>query len=190
AAGDESLESWAARVLAGARDAHRVWLAGIVGGDTPGKIGRPTGAVTALGPQQLPQQLGRAATLPAPIAPARIAHDDQPPEPGASTHLSASSSASENDELDHLPRRSYALPILLAIVVLLVIGTGTLVAKHKPGEAFLQVLVDGRYAGDTPLKRSFPAGPHTVELIAPDTKAVVRSEQVELANGQTITVQP
>lgn len=55
AAGDETLESWAERELASAREAHRQWIAGVVAGrDAPKpKVGRATGAVTAIGAEAL-----------------------------------------------------------------------------------------------------------------------------------------
>ncbi|MFN0250647.1 MAG: protein kinase domain-containing protein [Kofleriaceae bacterium] len=55
AAGDETLEAWVERELAPARQAHRAWLAGVIAGrDAPKpKIGRATGAVTAISAEAL-----------------------------------------------------------------------------------------------------------------------------------------
>ncbi|HEU4730320.1 MAG TPA: serine/threonine-protein kinase [Kofleriaceae bacterium] len=116
-AGEETLEAWAERALAERRAAHRAWLAGVVAGkDAPRPIGRPTGAVTALAPA-----IGKAPTLLAPAAPAALpASDpttDPPPDPQASTHLAAVTA----DEL-RPPRRSLALPIVLGLVVLALVG--------------------------------------------------------------------
>ncbi|HSS01653.1 MAG TPA: protein kinase, partial [Kofleriaceae bacterium] len=115
-AGDETLEAWADRVLADARDAHRAWLASVLAGrDAPRPLGRPTGSVTALAPP-----IGKASTLIAPIAPAAVPTGDAPPQPGASTHLPAMS----DDELDAPPRRSLALPLVLGALVLALVGGG------------------------------------------------------------------
>ena len=113
ATGDETLEAWADRELAGPRDAHRSWLAGVVAGhDAPRpSIGRATGSVTELGP------LALITSLPAPAASAALPTND-PPAAGGSTHLAAAT----GDELDRPPRRSLALPMLLALIVLLAIG--------------------------------------------------------------------
>jgi len=53
--GGETLEAWAERALAGPREAHRRWLAEIAGGRdaTRPQVGRDTGAVTQLPPEQL-----------------------------------------------------------------------------------------------------------------------------------------
>jgi hypothetical protein len=67
AAGDQTLEAWTERALAGPREAHRRWLAEVTSGrDAPRPpMGRATGAVTQLPPEQ-------AAALAA-------ADDDEPP---------------------------------------------------------------------------------------------------------------
>jgi PEGA domain-containing protein len=70
-------------------------------------------------------------------------------------------------------------------------GTGTafVTVKHRTGESFKQVLLDGRYVGDTPLYRMpITNGQHTIELVQPDTKAVVYKEVVDLQNGVAKTV--
>jgi hypothetical protein len=130
AAGDETLEAWAERALAEPRTAHRAWLASVVAGrDTPRPIGRPTGSVTALAPQN-----GKAPPkLPAmirPVAPAAMPTGEPPPDSQASTHLAAFT----EDERDQLPpRRSLALPILLGLLVLALVGGGVALLRH-PGE--------------------------------------------------------
>ena len=123
-AGDETLEAWAERALAGPREAHRRWLAGIVAGhDTPRPIGRPTGSVTALSPQA-------GAGPPPPVVPAAApALPGEPsPDAGPATHLAPMS----DHEIRALPpRRSLVLPILLGLAVLLAVG-GALVLTRRP----------------------------------------------------------
>lgn len=64
--GDESLEAWADRELAGPREAHRAWIADVVlGTNVPRPMGRPTGSATA-------------------VAPLRASEADPPPSSGAS----------------------------------------------------------------------------------------------------------
>jgi predicted Ser/Thr protein kinase len=55
AASGETLESWAERELLVAREAHRAWIAEVIAGrDAPKpKVGRATGAVTAIGAEAL-----------------------------------------------------------------------------------------------------------------------------------------
>jgi serine/threonine-protein kinase len=114
-AGDQTLEAWAERALDEPRAQHRAWLASVVAGlDAPQPIGRATGAVTALSPQP-----GRPPAIVAPAAPAALPVGEPPPDPAVSTHLAAMS----RDEARALPpRRSLALPILLALAVLIAIG--------------------------------------------------------------------
>jgi serine/threonine-protein kinase len=109
--GDETLEAWAERNLAGLRDQHRAWLADVVAGrDAPRPLGRATNSVTALGPLAFVDQLPAAA-------PATPMPHEPSPSPEASTHLEAAT----GDSLA-LPRRSLALPFLLGLFVLLGIG--------------------------------------------------------------------
>jgi predicted Ser/Thr protein kinase len=120
-AGDETLEAWADRVLAGPRLAHRAWLASVVAGrDLPRPIGRPTGSVTAIGPSPSPGAPSIAA------APAALPPSEPPPDPQVSTHLAAVT----DDELEALPRRSLVVPVLLGLVVLLVVGGGIYAVSH------------------------------------------------------------
>jgi eukaryotic-like serine/threonine-protein kinase len=130
AAGDETLEAWADRALAEPRAAHRVWLASVVAGrDAPRQIGRPTGAVTALGPQigKLPV---KPPTRVGPVAPAALPTTEPPPDPQASTHLAA---FTEDERAGLPPRRSLALPVLLGVLVLALAGGGVALLRH-PGE--------------------------------------------------------
>src|SRR5262249_9582722 len=86
AAGDETLEAWAARQLPDPREAHRVWLAKVVGGrDAPKPvIGRATGSVTELAP------VGKMNTLLAASAQPVMPPSKDDIQPGQSTHIPAS----------------------------------------------------------------------------------------------------
>jgi serine/threonine-protein kinase len=248
---------------------HRAWLASVVAGrDAPRPVGRATGAVTALSPHA-----GKPPTIAAPAAPAALPVGEPPPAPGASTHLAAMSEA-EARALP--PRRSLALPILLAFAVLITIGGalyltrradlaparrdagpapadatapadariavpepppappidapelpeppidaghrrpvrpprdaghtvardaeiaaapadaavsfGAVTAKHK-GDRYLNVLIDGRMIGPTPLfKLRLATGTHVVELVDPRTTDVVARRSVKIEAGETVTV--
>jgi len=146
-AGDETLEAWAERALEEPRAAHRAWLASVVAGkDAPRPIGRPTGAVTALAPQ-----LGKAPTMLAPVAPAALPVAEPPPDPQASTHLAANT----DDGRDRPSRRSLALPLLLALLVLALLGSGVVFLRHAgdpPAKLDAGVVspIDPRAPGDAP----------------------------------------
>ena len=67
-------------------------------------------------------------------------------------------------------------------------GTGRLIAKHK-GERYLNVVLDGRILGPTPMfGQVISAGPHVVELVDAKTSAVVVSRAVDVAPGGTVSV--
>ncbi len=258
--GEETLAAWADRELAAPREAHRKWLASVIAGvdAPPAAIGRPTGQVTQLGADVVP------GVTPAPVA--------APPSP---THLPPN--LDDDSSLDRVPRRSFALPIVLAIVVLggviggvlflrrgstavtpdaavdaaqvakvpdaaidapppppidaaeLVVpidapakknapidagarplpvdaavktvaidaaekpapsGQGLVDIRHKKGGVYLNVQIDGRAIGATPIfGRAIPAGSHTLELLAPDTGEVVYRESFEIADGQSLKLQ-
>ncbi len=69
-------------------------------------------------------------------------------------------------------------------------GKGTLNIRNKPGGVYLSVVIDGRTIGVTPmLRRSFAAGPHTLQLLAPDTGEIVFSKAFELKDGETLSLQ-
>lgn len=160
-AGDETLEAWAARALAGPRDQHRAWLASVVAGrDAPRPIGRPTGSVTALSPSA-----GKPPTLAAPVAPAALPAGEPPPPAGASTHLAAMSDA----ELEALPRRSVVLPLILGLAVLATIAGALYVGRRAAPPPVLDaasvVVLDaaGDAAGDAAeLDARAPAPPEPV----------------------------
>ncbi len=126
-AGDETLEAWAERELAAPRDAHRQWLAGVVAGtDQRRPIGRPTHSVTALGDAALEQAAASVAQLPA---------TDEPIARETPTHLPP---RVDTDDVVP-PRRSYALPILLALVLLGLVAGGIVMfattSKETPRDA-------------------------------------------------------
>ena len=117
--GQESLEAWAERELAEHRDARRAWLAGIVGGQTaPAFVGRATGTVTPIA-STMPPGSGQAAQAAPPSG-------EQPPQPGESTHLAADTSDS------YAPRKSLAIPVLLAFLVLGAVGVGVYMMTRTP----------------------------------------------------------
>ncbi|MEO7735017.1 MAG: serine/threonine-protein kinase [Kofleriaceae bacterium] len=265
-AGDETLEAWAARALEDPRLAHRAWLASVAAGKSAARpAGRATGAVTAIAPAVL----GKAPTMIAPIAPAVPPTPAAPDDPQVSTHLAAHTG--EHD--DRRPRRSLALPILLAVIVLamvggiyllrhasdvpvvrdagvapidahaidaapdappidapvdaiaaidagvppidaghrrpirppvdagrtvvhdaapaaepVVAGFGALVAKHK-GDRYLNVVIDGRIIGPTPMfRQKIATGTHVVELVDAKTSEVVVKRTVKVELGATVSV--
>jgi hypothetical protein len=67
-------------------------------------------------------------------------------------------------------------------------GAGALVAKHK-GDQFLNVVLDGRIIGPTPIfGDQIPAGSHVIELVDPRTSKVVVRRTVKVNVGETVTV--
>lgn len=98
ASGQETLESWAERELAGPRDEHRAWLSRILSArESSTLLGVGTG-----------RSIGDADT---------VAHSLTPPPPVTS-------------ELDRPPRRSLAIPALLALVVLALVA-GVVYVKSR-----------------------------------------------------------
>jgi hypothetical protein len=68
------------------------------------------------------------------------------------------------------------------------VGFGAITAKHK-GDRYLNVLIDGRMIGPTPLfKLRLAAGTHIVELVDPRTTDVVARRSVKVEAGETVTV--
>jgi eukaryotic-like serine/threonine-protein kinase len=131
-AGDETLEAWAERELAGPRDAQRTWLAGIIAGrEVVAPIGRPTGAVTAL-PGQPADALGRDHTQLAPIAAPQVT--DEPVGRATPTHLPAP--IAEDDDAFARPRSRLWIPIVLALVLLgAVVGGIAMFSSSAPHSA-------------------------------------------------------
>jgi eukaryotic-like serine/threonine-protein kinase len=69
-------------------------------------------------------------------------------------------------------------------------GWGSLTAKHKDSR-YLQVMLDGRLLGPTPMFRMrIAAGTHLVELVDPATSQVVVRRTVTVDVGQSVTVEP
>ncbi|HEY6173768.1 MAG TPA: hypothetical protein VIX73_04955, partial [Kofleriaceae bacterium] len=65
---------------------------------------------------------------------------------------------------------------------------GALTALHH-GARYLNVIVDGRLIGPTPIFRHrIATGAHTVELIDPRTTDVVVTLPVKVKVGETVTV--
>nr|MBA3502122.1 serine/threonine protein kinase [Deltaproteobacteria bacterium] len=149
-AGDETLEAWADRELAAPRDAHRSWLASVVAGkDAPrSSVGRPTGSVTALG-----------AEAAAPVAEELPAGRETP------THLPAP----ETGEL-RPARRSMALPVVLALLVLAAIGGGMAMfarrADDTPRDAAVALVTPADAALDAELDAAPAAPPDAIEADA------------------------
>ncbi|HEV7558312.1 MAG TPA: protein kinase [Kofleriaceae bacterium] len=69
-------------------------------------------------------------------------------------------------------------------------GRGLLIVSH-PSSPYLQVIVDGRYLGPTPMLKGTPiaAGPHTITLVHPTTNEVVLTRSVVVRDGETITIE-
>jgi len=77
-----------------------------------------------------------------------------------------------------------------AVAVAAPTGNGVIDIRHRPGGSYLNVVIDGRAVGATPiLRRSWPAGHHVLELLAPDTGAVVYRTAFDLADGQQLRLQ-
>ena len=85
---------------------------------------------------------------------------------------------------------SIAVPID-ASVIAPPAGFGKLTAKHKPEGTYLNVVLDGKLLGVTPLfGKKIPAGTHTIELLQPDTGQVVVRKQVTVEDGQAVSIEP
>jgi hypothetical protein len=70
-------------------------------------------------------------------------------------------------------------------------GVGKLTAKHKPDGPYLNVVIDGKLFGTTPLfNKTIPAGTHTIELLEPDTAKVVVRKTVTVEPGQSVKIEP
>jgi serine/threonine-protein kinase len=142
-AGGETLEAWAARVLAGARDDHRAWLASIVAGTAlPKAVGRATGQATEVGPMAK----GPTALAPIPAVAPLVAESPTPTSIGRDD---------DEDGLSIPPRRKLA-PLVIALLVLLVLGGGAFVVLHSHGEA------------PVPRDASVPMDAHAVVPVAVD----------------------
>jgi serine/threonine-protein kinase len=69
-------------------------------------------------------------------------------------------------------------------------GTSYLKALHR--DHYLTVIVDGHNIGVTPIvnARKLPAGHHVLELVEPDSGAVVVHREIDLHDGETFTLSP
>jgi predicted Ser/Thr protein kinase len=86
--------------------------------------------------------------------------------------------------------RDAASTVLAVDAAALPAGAGFANITSKPNGPFLDVVIDGRKIGVTPmLRHKLPAGRHTIQLLAPDTGAVVDEQVVVIANGETVAVQ-
>ncbi len=71
-------------------------------------------------------------------------------------------------------------------------GSGMLIVKHYfKSPSYLEVYVDGRRFGKTPLVRAKPidAGTHVVTLLTPNSDEVVYKTTIHVADGEVVTVQ-
>jgi eukaryotic-like serine/threonine-protein kinase len=70
-------------------------------------------------------------------------------------------------------------------------GTGGLIVKHHPSSpSYLDVFVDGKPFGKTPIvkPRKLSAGPHVVTLARPENGEVVHRATITIVDGQTTSV--
>ena len=68
-------------------------------------------------------------------------------------------------------------------------GLGTLIVK--PGNRYLNVMLDGQMIGPSPVyRRPIPAGVHVVELIDPRTNEIVVKRTMKVGAGDTFIVEP
>lgn len=142
--GEETLAAWADRELAGPREAHQRWLASVVAGvDAPAPaLGRPTGEVTQLGANALDGGLGPPQVR-APVAAAPPAGEAPSP-----THLPAN--VDDDSALDRVPRRSLALPIVLALGVLALVIGGIVLLKGRGTTATPDAAIDAEAIAKLP----------------------------------------
>ena len=143
---------------------------------------RPTAAVAAIADAAVPDAAKVIVVLPPDAAPPA---DARPPPIDAGVHDAG------HLRTVHLPhdaaaitkRPDAAAPVLPA-------GTGYLIAKHR--DHYLDVIVDGHKLSTTPIlrPRSLPAGHHVLELVEPDSGAVVVHREIDLRDGETFTLSP
>jgi len=69
-----------------------------------------------------------------------------------------------------------------------VAGFGALIAKHK-GDRYLNVVIDGRIIGPTPMfGQKIATGTHVVELVDAKTSEVVVKRTIKVELGATVSV--
>ncbi len=181
-AGDETLEAWAERELQGPREAHRAWLASVVrGNDAPRPVGRATGMITAIGAaapvDAVP--LGKAPTMLAPLAVPAPA-----PDPGQSTHLPPYSHGDDADVLDR-PRRRIALPIVLALVVLGLVG-GSIVMLRSPPRAVIVAPADAGLRDATLADAAIVTVPADAAIVPLPADAAIVTVPVDAGHIRTV----
>jgi hypothetical protein len=179
----ETVEAWAARELAKARDDHREWLASIVAGvSLPRAIGRATGQVTEVGPR---------AGVKTELAPARdpipaVAPIVRDTASGSAPPMSPTSIGREadgdSDEGLSIPPKSKLGPLVLVLLALLVVGGGVFfVLSSKTSSAITRdaAVIDDAIVETPPP----PADATTIQVdaqvtLAPDagTKTVLRTK--------------
>lgn len=70
-------------------------------------------------------------------------------------------------------------------------GTGFVTIFHKDGGPYVQVMIDGKPAGPTPIMRKkLAAGRHAIQLLAADTSEPVFETTVVVEDGKLLTVRP
>ncbi|MCX5744476.1 MAG: protein kinase [Proteobacteria bacterium] len=88
-----------------------------------------------------------------------------------------------------IPIDAPAAPPPDAAVVSAPVGTGLLSVFPRTRGAYLQVMLDGKLLGPTPIvKRVVAAGTHAIQLLAPDTSEVVFEQQIVVSPGAGLTV--
>ncbi len=112
----ETLESWADRELKVVREAHREWLASVASGGVKPRPGRATGSHTEMAPIGLAQTEGQVVKA-TPIKPGDV-------DGLGATAPQTSIGAGDGDLDEFVPRRRLALPLVLALFVLLAVGGG------------------------------------------------------------------
>jgi hypothetical protein len=193
-AGGDTLEAWAERHLATARDAHRTWLAGIAtGSELPKLIGRATGQVTELAP------IGQAKT---PAAPAP--HVAAPPIiPGVAEEAERTPTSIGGTAMDGLsiPPRGKLAPIVMLLFLLLAIGGGAYLLMRKPTVAVVahDAAIDGVVTvpapdaapadADAPIDAAIDAGMRVV-TIRPDAGRPSRDAAIVIAKPDAATAPP
>ncbi len=95
-----------------------------------------------------------------------------------------------NDAGRTVQKDAAELPVVVDAAPVQATGQGILNIRNKPGGVYLNVVVDGRTIGVTPmLRKKFPAGSHTLQLLAPDTGEIVFEKAFELRDGATLSLQ-
>jgi predicted Ser/Thr protein kinase len=166
-----------------------VLLGGVIGGVVvySKKSDAPPDAVVIA----MPKEIDAANQLDAAIA-ADVLEPDAVPDIDAAVPVDAEVKTTPHE---HTVKRDAGvkkeLPIDAAVVAPPPTGFGKLTAKHRPNDKFLIILIDGRFYDHTPVfGGKIAAGAHTIELVEPDTKAVVVTKKVTVEDGEPVLVEP